>query len=321
MKPLLLLTLIAALFLSSCTTSPSHINQNRNSTLTNNGYAPIKLKSPRNDSRYWANTIIANSKVKLLIDSGANTTDVNAATAKKIKLTPDPNKVLSARGAFGKTFLSLLANTSLQLGAQKVSPFPVAIDSPSKKQKSSIYDGKMGIDALSLAGALIDLRSEKIWTPVRDLNATSKSSKTIRNIGSERIPLKSRGTYSQLALSSSYNGHRLNWIVDTGAEVSVLDHQTAEKIGLHLIGSNIKMIDISGDSQELSVANCENIKFGKHTLLSFPIAVTDLSSIKNTFIFNDGSTIHGILGVDFLQSTHALLDPRSKAIYLGYHTE
>ncbi len=293
----------------------------REESLRSHGYIERQLMSIKDDSRFWCFINIENKPVRMLIDSGANSTDLQKNIANFVGVTKEPKYKVVSKGVLGRTVKSTLNETSLQCGPQVINPFLLAVTSETLKTKNSqtSYNGQIGLDALVEIGALIEISSSRIWIPRYDIQPHdyNPSLKTDSRLGFETLPLYSKSKYSHLLLSSTYNGRRLNWVIDTGAEVSILDKDIARQINLETTHTNNQMIDIAGDSSRLDFAIANNIMFGQTRFTQFPLAIGELQVLKKSFSMPDGSPVHGILGVDFLKATNALLDPRSKVIHIG----
>lgn len=318
-----LFLLISALFLVSCAVTPYSTTQNnaRERALSSYGYSPLKIYSYNDDSRYWSPIKLAHSDLRLLLDSGANSTDVDRGTATRVGVQQKQDYEVISKGALGREIRSKLGVTRFQYGPQVIDPFVVVInEGHSKKTSVGKYNGQIGLDALVESAALIDISNEKVWVPSTDIPGHHRHPLLGANnqLGYEGLPLYSSNKYSHLILEGSYQGARTSWIVDTGAEVSVLDRGSARRLGLLVTETNSKMVDVSGDTSKLGFTIPSTLVFGNTRLSSLPLAVANLGNVKNSFKLPDGKSIDGILGVDFLKYSKALIDPRSKIIHLGH---
>ena len=186
---------------------------------------------------------------------------------------------------------------------------------------TSRYDGQVGLDALSGLAALIDLKSGQLWIPgPRAGNARQGEILALgrrEGLGFDALRLESAGHLPHLLVSSRHNGRRLTWVVDTGAEVTVMASETVRRIGIPTTPSRSKIIDASGDRASVSTATLHDVVFGQLVVSEFQVAVTSLKTIRRTFRDRSGRPVDGIIGMDFLEESSALLDTASKVLYIG----
>lgn len=319
MNRFLLLLAPVTFFFASCATNYTSGNA-REQVLRSKGYAAHNLHSINDDARYWSRIKIAGNEMRMLLDTGANSTDIDKDSAESIGLKQNTDFEVISKGALGRKIRSKLSVTSLQYGPQKLNPFVVVINEGQSKSSSvGKYNGQVGLDAMVESATVIDIAARKVWMPRKDILSHSKFpllGKTPQ-LGFEPLPLFSHHKYSHLILKGRHNTHSTNWIIDTGAEVSIIDSASAKKLGLRVVKTNSKMIDISGDSSSLGFTIVNQLKFGQTTMSNLPLAVANLSNVKKSFKLPDGSSVDGILGVDFLKASQALIDPRSKLIHMG----
>ncbi len=292
----------------------------RETTLAQRGYTSHPLYSYQGDSRYWSEVKMSGSEVKLLLDSGANSTDITQQTAQQIGIQINSKFSVVSRGALGREVRSKTGYTRLDYGAQSIAPFMVVVNEPrAQKTSTGAYDGQIGLNALVEMGALIEVAQKRIWMPTADIPNHQQYPLLgmLPQLGRHAMPLYSSGKYSHLVLRNQYKGQVMHWIVDTGAEISLIDRQSAQRAGLVEVKTNSKMVDISGDTSALGFTIMDQMQLNQTTLQTVPLAVANLSMVKKTFKAKDGITIDGIIGVDILMLTEALIDPRSKVIYLG----
>jgi len=310
------------LLVASCSSNytPGGANA-REKALFGKVYTSIPLNKYNDDNRYWAEVKIADRNMKMLLDTGANSTDIDKVSANSAGIKQNTNYEVISKGALGREIRSKLSVTKFKYGPQIISPFVVVINEAHKKGSSvGKYNGQIGLDALVESAAVVDIASKKVWMPQRDILSHSRHPRLGKNtqLGFESLPLYSSGKYSHLILKGNYQGRVTRWIVDTGAEVSIIDSTSAKKLGMNVIQTQSKMIDISGDSSKLGFTIAKNLSFGKTNISNLPIAVTGLEKVKESFRLPNGSTVDGILGVDFLIASQALIDPRSKLIHMGH---
>ena len=315
---LLVLLAPAVLLLSNCGT----LIPSRAQRLVSIGFTSVPLVKAAGDSRYSGKFLVNRRPVHLLIDSGANSTDIDARLGKSVGLRVDHRTKVVSRGALGRSVTSRLGYGELQIGPAIAQPFAFSMAPPTgSPTATSRYHGQMGLDAFSRLSALIDLREGKMWIPTRrainNRNGDIRSLGLIKGLALDAVRLDRAGHLPHLVYQGTHQGQRLTWIVDTGAEATVLSQAAARRLGVPTAASRSRIIDASGDHASVRIGRLRNIRFGALNIGRFEVAVTDLSTVRRSFRDSSGRPIDGILGMDFLENSHALLDSKSRLLYLG----
>ena len=294
----------------------------RSSSLAALGYNPIDLQKSPGDTRYSGKFLVNGQPVRLLIDSGANSTDIDSRLSSRLGIqTNDAIKVVS-RGALGRPVASQVGVGSLTAGSVTAAPFPFMIAPHSGRHTAtSRYDGQLGLDALSGLGALVDLSDGRMWVPGPRSRAARGS--RIRPLGRhkglafEALELNRTGKLPHLHVKSTWGPHELTWVVDTGAEVTVLAQETAQRLGIPTQPSRSRIIDASGDQAPVEIAVLDQVIFKRLVVQKFQVAVISLDKVQRSFRDSRGRPIDGIIGMDFLEESGALLDSSSQLLYVG----
>lgn len=92
---------------------------------------------------------------------------------------------------------------------------------------------------------------------------------------------------------------------------------TVQRFAIPTTASRSKIIDASGDRASVRNAVLQNVVFGQLVVSEFQVAVTPLETIRRTFRDRSGRPVDGIIGMDFLEESSALLDTASQLLYLG----
>lgn len=319
---LLLLPLCALLFANCATPSGGPAPASRLATLRSLGYTPLKLDRASRDQRYSGRFHVNATPVRFLIDSGANSTDLDLDIALRAGIKPSKELKVISRGALGRPVTSQVGMGMLTAGQVSAAPFAFMLaPATSHHTATSRYDGQMGLDALGGLGSLIDIPSGQLWLPgPTSPNNTPQGILPLgvqRGLGYDALPLTRAGRLPHLILESSWNGNRLTWVVDSGAEVTVLSHAAASRLRIPSTQTRTNIIDASGDHAPISVARIENLRFRSLLVSEFQVAVTDLSTVRKHFRDSNGRSVDGILGMDFLTESNALLDSASRLLYIG----
>ena len=291
-------------------------------TLSKLGYQSIPIQKLRGDTRFSGVFSVNDKPMRFLIDSGANSTDVDRGLATSAGLVEARSVRVVTRGALGREISSGRGYGSLKIGPMRADYFPFTIaPSPDRKTSTSRYAGQVGLDALSATGALVDIPSGQMWVPGR-LSQPSRSARPLplgarSGLGKEILKMGTAGRLPHLILSGTLQGEAVAWVVDTGAEVSVMAAESFDRFNLPSRATNSRMIDASGDRIPLRHARLKNLIFGQVNVAVFDVSVAPLGIVRKYFRDSTGRPVDGILGMDFLTNGHALLDSGSGLIYLG----
>ena len=294
----------------------------RASHLKGLGYETIPLQKLSGDSRFSGVFEVNGKPMRFLIDSGANSTDVDQKLAASVGLRSDGAVKVITRGALGREIASGRGLGSLQIGSMIANPFPFTLaPSHGRKTSTSSYAGQVGLDALSATGALIDVPAGTMWVPGPSSEIGRGGGKSSlgfsRGLGRSVLQMGRAGRLPHLILRGSLNGQVVTWVVDTGAEVSVMAAESFKRFNIPSRESNSRMIDASGDRVALRHARLENLRFGEVNVSVFDISVAPLGTVRKYFRDSSGRPVDGILGMDFLTTGSALLDSGSGLLYMG----
>lgn len=314
-------SLLACLFLTQCS-SVSGLGNSRAGVLSKMGYEAVPLQKLRGDSRFSGVFSVNGQPMRFLVDSGANSTDVDKKLATSAGLLEDRSVSVITRGALGREVASGRGYGVLEIGPMRADSFPFTIaPSSEKKTSTSSYAGQIGLDALSATGALVDIPSGQMWVPgpwsQRARSTVPLPLGAQSDLGVQVLKMGTAGRLPHLILSGTLQGVPVSWIVDTGAEVSVMAAESFDRFNLPSRATNSRMIDASGDRIPLRHARLQNLMFGQVNVAVFDVSVAPLVTVRQYFRDLAGRPVDGILGMDFLINGQALLDSGSGLIYLG----
>jgi predicted aspartyl protease len=320
----LLGAVLLSVFLTQCAGGPAgqRGGSPRAGRLAGLGYESMPLQRSSGDARYSGRFKVNGQEVRFLIDSGANSTDLDHELAARYGIKPEKSIKVVSRGALGRPVTSMVGLGALAAGSVTAAPCPFMLAPPADRHTAtSRYDGQMGLDALSGLGALVDLQTGHLWLPgPRARNARRGQISPLgrhEGLGFEALPLERAGHLPHLLVECSYEGRRLTWVVDTGAEVTVMASESVDALGIPTTASRSKIIDASGDRAAVRTAILRNVVFGRLLVSEFQVAATPLAPIRRTFRDRYGRPVDGIIGMDFLEESAALLDTGSRFLYVG----
>jgi len=222
-------------------------DRGREGTLRSIGYVPLKLQKISGDSRFSGKFGVNGTPMRFLIDSGANSTDVSESYANQVGLKRDHSVSVISRGALGRAVKSGLGRGTLQMGPVFAHEFPFTIGpDPKLRTATSRYAGQIGLDAMTAAGSLIDIPRGALWVPSQKALLKSRGRPerlgAVKGLGYNALQLYPAGKLPHLILDSNVDGKRITWVVDTGAEVSVMAESSFQKLNLTSEVTNSRMI-------------------------------------------------------------------------------
>ncbi len=308
-------------FLNQCATTPAP-RVDRGAALRDLGYVPLPLDQLENDARFSHLFTIGNTPMRLLIDSGANSTDIDGRLADQAGVKRLKSISVVSRGALGRAVTSGYGRGVLRAGPVEVSNFPFTLaPGGGKPTATSLYAGQLGLDGLDAMSALVDVPRASLWVPgPRSSQARTGEKAPLgarENLGMKMLHLKRTGRLPHLLLEGRVAGQRTTWVVDTGAEVSVMAEESFRKFNLPSRSSPSRIIDASGDRVGIRTAVLENVMFDGVRVRKFEIAVAPLGKVRDVFLDDQGRPVDGIIGMDFLRGGRALLDSESRLLYLS----
>lgn len=324
MFPRLLSTVLIPLLLVSCGGHIAQIDGVRGQKLRSLGYQPVPMTGPTiSDKRPGVGVRINDQPVTLLVDSGANATRISATFAAQAGVNIDPSRRAISRGAMGRSVPVQRGVGSLQVGALSVAPYTFSvIDLGNTRTAAGDFPGHIGAEALRITASVVDIGGNTLWVPTE--NAPNIQSGEISPLGLQSglgrvaVPVEPARSYYHIIIEGRVAGSPTAFILDTGAEVSVMTTRAANRLGLPLRATGSTMLDAHGDRTPLSQTIVPEIVFDGFSVQNVPISVAAIPAFDSlSFRTRSGRKIDGILGVDFLRQTNALLDARTRLIYFG----
>jgi predicted aspartyl protease len=133
--------------------------------------------------------------------------------------------------------------------------------------------------------------------------------------GYKKIKLKYTKT-SHFKISAKINGIKGDFIVDTGASNTCIDPNLIDKFNLLSEESDTKAAGAGATNMDTQISKDNKVKIGKWKSKNNNIVIFDLSHVNEALTNHDSKPVHGILGADLLEKGNAVIDYKSKTLFL-----
>ncbi|MBB4118227.1 putative aspartyl protease [Mesonia hippocampi] len=131
----------------------------------------------------------------------------------------------------------------------------------------------------------------------------------------QRVKLIETAT-NHLELKVEINGIEGNFILDTGASSSCIANDMVEHFKLYAEESDIRAAGAGAINMETQLANKNTLKIGSWKRKKVSLVLFDLSHINQALTDHDANKVHGIIGADILDKGKAIIDYKSKSLFL-----
>lgn len=282
--------------------------------LTNNGYGGAQLRHPEN---FYHLPIQSNGKTgDLVIDTGSPTTLIFRSSLNKLNLAEFKTRI-PVKGAFGRgrevyglTMLKALSTGNCVLTNVPAEVAPGGIVSPFGHETSN---GLLGVREMTRFSAVLDLHNRLIYLrPSRPNPAVVAGTRSIL-LRHGYTPVALSTDYFRLRIAGAVNGISCYFLIDTGAYVTGLDYDFAERTKIQVIPTRLRAEGLGGSSRT-----------GMAILSSLRIANYELKRASTSVVHYDPGLIGrgtrfevaGLLGVDYLAKNSAIFDFVTGTMYL-----
>lgn len=122
-----------------------------------------------------------------------------------------------------------------------------------------------------------------------------------------------------ILVDATINGESVKLIVDSGASRSVLDkiYDSGERVeGV----SDTVAVGFMSDNVNIEIASIPSLFVSGVKFKDFPIALADLSALRELYKNITGLNVAGLLGCDFLVQNVSSINFRSKKIFIKEQT-
>ncbi|MBB1284334.1 aspartyl protease family protein [Flavisolibacter sp. BT320] len=157
--------------------------------------------------------------------------------------------------------------------------------------------GLLGLDLLRQCEMIIDFEKSQIYLHrIGKKEASSYKHEMLQDTSQYRV-FPVAYTNNRLVTTAEVAGKKLKLVIDCAAESNILDSRLPDKIlSLVTINRRVKVTGPGYKKMDALFGNLANMKMGDTQIDNLPVLVINLEYT----CFNDGSSVNGVLGVDFL---------------------
>lgn len=248
--------------------------------------------------------------LNFVLDTGSGISVISQETSKRLSIKPVTKGGLArAIGGNGKFEIVYGFLNSVEIGEVKIGNVPVYIREFHNKNEQ--IDGYIGLSLISKFLTTIDYGNNSF-------SLLKKDSVRGENATAENLTLPLRLTSSGfLSGEVQVEGVKvpLNFIVDTGASISVISHDVAgmEEIKGFVRDEKMRVVGAAGITEDVPSFLLPRVTFGSHSREKVKAIALDLDVINETSGFEQA----GILGGNFLKNYSLTFDfQKSKVTFV-----
>ena len=134
-------------------------------------------------------------------------------------------------------------------------------------------------------------------------------------LGFTAVPVREVGTGHHL-IEATINGRTGEFVLDTGANMSVIDRSHLADFGVSPGGGDLGgAIGVGGGGQAQRV-RIASLRIGPVAIRQHRIVTSDLGALLTTLGRASGTTVNGIIGQDVLKEHRAIIDVARPMLYM-----
>lgn len=246
--------------------------------------------------------------LRFVLDTGSGMSVLSEETARKIGIRPVARGGLArAVGGGGRFEIVYGYLRSLEIGEVRVTNVPVYIRHFFDEKNP--VDGYLGIAAISRLAATVDYGTNNLTLSRPDTSDAATSAVGVAKPISSEVPQATSGINIPIRTTASgfLSGEvtidgldkPLNFIIDTGATVTVLSEKTAarDEVQRFIKKGTMRVFGAAGVAEDVRIALIPRLAIGSYSREKIDAAVLDLDPVNETAGFLQS----GILGGNFLR--------------------
>lgn len=255
----------------------------------------------------------------MVLDTGSPVTCVDDSKAKIFKLVPPPaNSSSPTSVSVNRVQHKIEIAPALNFGPEQVQNLPVvlidlsALNQMLKSRHDHANDAILGLDTMHALRAVIDCGAGRLLLPNSE-QSSSRLEARLKKAGWLEIPM--RVDQGHLVVRGSVNRYSLDFIVDTGSPVSVLDKTFSARHHIALEDQSFSLKAIHFETGGAKVGKVADMKIGKLDINRTLVAVFDVTALLRG-PSGSGDVPLGLLGSRTLARTRAYIDCENSKLYL-----
>lgn len=233
--------------------------------------------------RIWAPVMInGRGPFRLVLDTGASRSAVNAQVAEAIGIAPDPTQPVLLRGVTGIMAVPTIRVESFSVGDLIVTPavLPIVIDALGGA------DGVLGTEGFADKRVFIDFR--------HDLITVTHSHATRARPDFISVPLERSGA-GLLIVSAHVGGVRVHAIIDTGGQATIGNEVMRKTlVRRRAQGTRSEVIDVTNASQDGESFPSSPIEFGTLQIQGARITYGDMHIFDHWHLIKEPAVLIGM---------------------------
>lgn len=272
---------------------------------------------------------------RFVVDTGASMSVLSDKTAQRLGVKPVARGG-NARAIGGSGLFPILYGVleSLQIGEAKIDTVPIyirTVHSTDDTPESERSDGYIGLSVLSNYAVTLDYKEQQMIfdrTPLREDQlaksapnpaeakpgepAAAPKPENLGAFAALGVDVPIRSTSGGLASAEAHlptMDRPLNFIVDTGATISVISKASVTRFdlqGMKLQGESFRVIGAAGIEEGAEALGLSTLTVNKLRKNNSRALILDLDAVNETSGFEQ----HGVLGGDYLRHFRVVLDLR-----------
>ena len=248
---------------------------------------------------------------RFLVDTGADRTAISRELADRLRLARGRTAELHSVAGAGPVQTAHVP--LLELSRNRVE----RIDAPLLEQRHMGADGILGVDSLRSQRVMFDFQANILSI----VPSRARSEPEDRNA----IVVTAKRRKGHLILTqATANGHRVNVIIDTGAEVSIANSALRKRLRIRAPGDSktMPLLSVTGHSIDAREGRIDRLDIGEAVLEGLVVAFVDAHIFRRLGMDDRPTLLLGMnamrafdrVSIDFANKTLRFVLPKSSAI-------
>lgn len=280
------------------------------------GYQAVKLDPNTRQSRWLVPVSINGKPGKLVLDTGADFIMLTSWAPQHFGLAVKPTNVQAQ--SVGGTSKLVIADAPLRIGGTTIpnQRFHARAegDTPPAVGTENPTCGLLGLNGLRALGVALDVRNHTLWIPK---DPKTRAAPLMNALNAATVPLGRTEQSGHLLAFATSDGRPLRFVIDSGAERSVLSLRAASAMKLKLANSQITISGADDANKRPKESVLKNVRLGQALLPRIPVLVLPLEEVFNHLGTGSRYHVDGILGADVLAKGGGVIDLAADMLYLA----